>query len=270
MDKIIGFLGVGNMGGALATAVSRALSPNAVLLYDQNKDTLSAKAKLLRATPAASLDELVTRADVLFLGVKPAGLPAVLEAILPTLKGKKTKTLLVSMAAGVAMERIRTLTEAGFPIIRMMPNTPVAVGEGMIQYAASPEATEEDKNLFRVILDRAGVLDELPEDKIDAACALSGSGPAFAAIMAEALADAGVAIGLSRDKAILYAAQMMRGTATLILDGTHPAVLKDAVSSPGGTTIAGVRELERLGLRAAAEAAVAAAYRRALEMKAGK
>ncbi len=270
MDKIIGFLGVGNMGGALATAVSRAVSPNAVLLFDQNQEKLHALAKTTRACPAKDLSELCERSDVLFLGVKPGAIPAVLASILPHLQGKAKRTLLVSMAAGVTIASLRELSGARFPIIRMMPNTPVSVGEGMIQYAASEEATEEDKNLFRILLAKAGVLDELDEDKIDAACALSGSGPAFAAIMAEALADGGVAAGLPRDKAILYAAQMMRGTAALILDGTHPAALKDAVSSPSGTTIAGVRELERLGLRAAAEAAVAAAYRRALEMKAGK
>ncbi len=266
MNHMIGFIGVGNMGSALAGAVSRAVSPSNVLLYDAHTETMQSVAKRLRALPAEDLCSLVDKSDVIFLGVKPQGMASLFQELSPLLAGKTEKPLLISMAAGVPLLRLASL--AGYSrIIRIMPNTPVSVGEGMIQYAAGADVSQSDKNLFVTILDKAGLLDELPEEKIDAACALSGSGPAFAAVFTEALADAGVTVGLTRSQALLYAAQMLRGTATLILEGEHPAVLKDKVTSPAGTTAAGLAALESGAFRAAAEAAVSAAYRRALEMK---
>jgi pyrroline-5-carboxylate reductase len=171
------------------------------------------------------------------------------------------------MAAGVAMADIRGMVGADYPIIRIMPNTPVAVGQGMVLYDHTENVSEEALAAFRDFMGFAGRLDPLPEKLIDAGSAVSGCGPAFACLFMEALADGGVACGLPRAKAMEYAAQMLLGTAALALEsGQHPGQLKDAVCSPGGSTIAGVRALEQGGFRAAAMNAVEEAYYRTLEL----
>jgi pyrroline-5-carboxylate reductase len=186
------------------------------------------------------------------------------------LEQKKGRTVLVSMAAGTSIASIEAIVGTSLPIIRIMPNTPVSVGEGMVLYACNALVTEEEKATFVGALCEGGRLDEIPEDKIDAASALSGCGPAFVYMFAEALADGGVLCGLPRDKALTYAAQTLAGAAEyLMASGEHPGKLKDNVCSPGGTTIAGVHALESAGFRAAAMNAVTAAYRRTLEL-AGK
>jgi pyrroline-5-carboxylate reductase len=171
------------------------------------------------------------------------------------------------MAAGLCIEYFEKTLGITRPIIRIMPNTPCSVGEGMILYSCNSKVTSDIEEEFLNILSCSGKLDKIPEGLIDAASAVSGCGPAFASIFAEALADAAVACGVPRDKALLYSAQMLKGTAELILSGEHPAVLKDKVCSPGGTTIAGVRALEERGMRAAAINAVSEAYQRTLELK---
>ena len=154
------------------------------------------------------------------------------------------------------------------PIIRIMPNTPVAVGEGMILYDANEWVTSEMLDAFSHALSKAGRLDRLPEGSIDAASALSGCGPAFVYLFSESLADGAVECGLSREKANLYAAQTLYGAAKLLLEsGKHPGELKDAVCSPGGTTIAGVHALEEGSFRAATMSAVNAAYQKTLKLK---
>ena len=151
-------------------------------------------------------------------------------------------------------------------MIRIMPNTPVALGAGMILYtlAGVEKNVETD---FLKIFEKAGVFDKIPEDKIDAASALSGCGPAFVYAFAEALADGAVECGVPRDKAGIYAAQTLLGAAEMLKEYGHPADLKDAVCSPGGTTIAGIHALEKAGFRNAAMDAVTAAYKRTLELK---
>ena len=171
------------------------------------------------------------------------------------------------MAAGLCIEYFEKVLGIARPIIRIMPNTPCSVGEGMILYSCNSKINADIEADFLKILSCTGKLDKIPEGLIDAASAVSGCGPAFVAIFAEALADAAVACGIPRDKALLYSAQMIKGTAELILSGEHPAVLKDKVCSPGGTTIAGVRALEEHGMRAAAINAASAAYQRTLELK---
>ena len=148
-----------------------------------------------------------------------------------------------------------------------MPNTPCSVGSGMILYSCNKSITGELEDAFLDVMKNAGVLDKISENLIDAASTVSGCGPAFAFIFAEALADAGVECGLPRDKAILYASQMLKGSAELILQKGSPATLKDNVCSPGGTTIAGVHALESSGFREAAMNAVVSAYQRTLELK---
>ena len=168
--------------------------------------------------------------------------------------------MLVSMAAGLTMEQISAMAGGAYPVIRIMPNTPCAVGAGVVLYDANSLVTSQELSAFTNALSGAGVLDRLEERLIDAGSAVAGCGPAFACLFLEALADGGVACGLPRQKALLYAAQMLEGTARLMLEtGSHPGAMKDAVCSPGGSTIAGVHALERQGLRAAAMDAVIAA-----------
>ena len=171
------------------------------------------------------------------------------------------------MAAGLTMERIAAMAGGEYPVIRIMPNTPCAIGEGIILCDANHAVTAEELDFFTNAMSGAGVLDRLEERLIDAGSAVAGCGPAFAYLFIEALADGGVQIGLPRAMAQRLAAQMLLGSAAMVLEtGEHPGVLKDAVCSPGGTTIAGVAELEKRGFRAAAAQAVVAAYRRNCEL----
>jgi pyrroline-5-carboxylate reductase len=190
------------------------------------------------------------------------------NAISPLVKSiNDSNCIIITMAAGLCIEYFEKVLGIARPIIRIMPNTPCSVGEGMILYSCNSKINADIEADFLKILSCAGKLDKIPEGLIDAASAVSGCGPAFVAIFAEALADAAVACGIPRDKALLYSAQMIKGTAEIILSGEHPAVLKDKVCSPGGTTIAGVRALEEHGMRAAAISAASAAYQRTLELK---
>ncbi|MCD8146036.1 MAG: pyrroline-5-carboxylate reductase, partial [Clostridiales bacterium] len=160
----------------------------------------------------------------------------------------------------LTIARIREMAGGDYPVIRIMPNTPASIGEGMILYAAEG-VTEEERDRFLYNMAAAGRFDALPESLIDAGSAVSGCGPAFVYPFIEALADGAVACGLPRDKAQEYAAQTLVGAAKLVLEsGQHPGALKDAVCSPGGSTIAGVRALEQRGFRSAATEAVVAAY----------
>ncbi len=265
--KKIGFIGCGNMGGALALATAKTVSGEQIFLCDAFKN----KAETLAGKCGAKVTEAKIIADkcaYIFLGVKPQGFEALFEEIGDTLRSRKDEFVLISMAAGVSVSNIESLLNCNASIIRIMPNTPVLSGEGMILYAANENTSEEQIEFFKTIFKAAGTLDELSEDKIDAASALSGCGPAFVYMFAEALADGAVECGLPRDKAMLYAAQTILGSAKLLLEsGKHPGELKDAVCSPGGTTIAGVHALESGSFRAASMDAVKSAYQRTLQLK---
>ena len=194
-----------------------------------------------------------------------AGLFSVLS---PILKKRTEPFVLVSMAAGIAISDLATMADVDCSIIRIMPNTPVSVGEGMILYDANAHTTDEEINGFLQGLAFAGRLDRLPEHLIDAAGSLSGCGPAFVYLFAEALADGGVECGLPRSKAMLYAAQTLMGAAKMLLEtGKHPGELKDAVCSPGGTTIAGIHALEAGAFRGDSMNAVVAAYEKTKKLK---
>ena len=178
-----------------------------------------------------------------------------------------TNSMDMNLSKLQAMEQIRAMAGGEYPVIRVMPNTPVSVGGGMVLYDATEDLSYNEMEQFREAMKAAGALDRIPEKLMDAGSAVSGCGPAFACMFAEALADGGVACGLPRDKALTYAAQMMLGTAQLILQsGQHPGALKDAVCSPGGSTIRGVLELENSGFRGAVSRAVQQAYERTVEL----
>lgn len=264
-----GFIGVGHMGGALAQAAAVMVPPRDLWLANRSAEKAEALARQLGAQTASNA-AIAAECDYVFLGVKPQMMEAMLREIAPVLAGRQTPFVLVSMAAGLTAERIARMAGGDYPVIRIMPNTPVSVGEGLILYACSSAVTEEQLSEFLRVMAKSGRLDPLPEHLMDAGSAVSGCGPAFADLFMEALADGGVACGLPRAKAQLYAAQMLLGSAKLLLEsGEHPGALKDAVCSPGGTTIAGVRALEEGGFRAGAMGAVIAAYEKTLELKKG-
>lgn len=259
----VGFIGTGNMGGALAKAAAK--TSHEIFLSDKSAQKAEALAAEIGAK-AVSVAEAAL-CDYVFLGVKPQVLAQALQELAPVLQLRKTPGVLVSMAAGVSMADIRTMLGFSYPLIRIMPNTPVAVGSGVILYDATEDVSMPQVAGFVDILAQAGLLNRLPEGLIDAGSAVSGCGPAFAAMFMEALADGGVKCGLPRDKAMTYAAQMVLGTAKLLLEtGQHPGQLKDAVCSPGGSTIAGVDALEASAFRGAVMDAVVAAFERTKEL----
>ncbi len=262
----IAFIGTGNMGGALARAVRAALPEAELYLSDRSREKAEALAEEIGAEVLDN-ETAARRADYLFLGVKPQMLGNLAKEIGGVTAARGNAVTLVSMAAGVPIERINNLFGKNVPVIRIMPNTPVSVGKGLVLWCANGTVQPGGKQDFRAMLAKAGVLSELPEGLIDAGCALSGCGPAFVCLFLEAMADGAVTCGLPRAQAMEYAAQTLLGTAALLLDtGKHPGELKDAVCSPAGSTIAGVRALEKGAFRADVMNAVIAAFERTKEL----
>lgn len=256
-----GFIGCGNMGGAIARAVSKAT--NDILLADKSSKAQELAQEL--NCSYGSNEDVINRCECVFLGVKPQMMEAMLTQLRPLLEEKRP--LLITMAAGLEIKQIEAFAAAPLPIIRIMPNTSVNVGKGMIQYCANNMVTEEQIAAFLQDMRFAGRLDALDEKLIDAASALSGCGPAYMYLFIEALADGAVACGIPRAKAMEYAAATMAGAAEMVLTtGQHPGALKDAVCSPGGSTIAGVRALEQNGFRGAVIDCVIAAYNKNKEL----
>lgn len=259
MKKTIGFIGCGNMGAALARAVAKSVDGADILLADLDAAKCEALAEELGAC-VSTAEEIAETAYMIVLGVKPQVMAKTLSPLSRAFAERETPFFFVSMAAGTAIDKITEATGEDYPVIRIMPNIPASVGEGMILWTKN-DVLAEDVAFFRSAFDKAGTLDEIPEGMMDAAAALSGCGPAFASLFVEALADGAVACGVPRDKAQLYAEKTVLGTAAYLMKtGTHPAVLKDAVCSPGGTTIAGVEAMETGGFRAATSSAVIAAF----------
>lgn len=264
---VFGFIGIGNMGGALARAACKGVPGGQVLLSNRTPE----KARLLAeelGCQAADNAAVAERADFIFLGVKPQMMADLLAEIGPALAARQSRFVLVTMAAGLTIRRIQELAGGAYPVIRIMPNTPASIGEGMVLYACGQSVSKDDEALFLESMAGAGRFSPLPEHLIDAGSAVSGCGPAFVDLFIEALADGGVACGLPRAAALEFAAQMVAGSARLVLEsGRHPGALKDAVCSPGGTTIQGVRVLEEAGFRGAVMGAVIAAYEKNADLK---
>ena len=252
-----GFIGCGNMGGAIAKAIFTKTTDLAVT-------DRSGKAKAL-GFPYTSAEDIAQNAERIFLAVKPQMMAGVLEPLKPILQERKP--LLITMAAGLTMERIEAMAGGDLPVIRIMPNTPTAIGMGVIQYCANELVSEEVLSDCLTDMAPCGLLDALDEKLIDAASALSGSGPAYLYVFLEALADGAVACGIPRAKAYEYAAMMIAGSAQLYLQTkTHPGALKDAVCSPGGSTIAGIKALEDGAFRSAVMNCVIATCNRNKEL----
>ena len=260
-----GFIGTGNMGGALARAARKKLPGENILLANRT----AAKAETLAAElGCAAVDNAAAaRADFVFLGVKPYLVAGLMEEISPVLSARTDRFVLVSMAAALTISDLRQRGCGDYPLIRIMPNTPSAIGEGVIFYTCDG-VTEAERQTFLEAMSGAGRLLPLDDHLMDAGSAVAGCGPAFVDLFLEAMADGGVACGLSRPMALECAAQTLIGAAKLMLEtGTHPGALKDAVCSPSGATIQGVRALEKGGLRSAVMEAVIAAYEKSAKMK---
>ncbi len=267
MKLTVGFIGCGNMGGALALACAKSAHLDRLLLSDLFEGTLD---RCAQATGGVKSDNetIVKTSDIIVLAVKPQGYKAVIDEIAPFLSAREKAPLVISIAAGITIAQCKEMGIPAFcPIIRIMPNLPVSVGEGMILYTCSKEVADLEVD-FIELFRAAGRFSQIPEDKIDAASAVSGCGPAFVCLFIEALADGAVACGLGRKDAMTFAEQTLLGTAKQLMEThMHPAMLKDAVCSPGGTTIQGVRALEQNGFRTAAMEAVIAAYEKTLALK---
>ena len=223
-------------------------------------------ARIRGCAVAADNAAAAREAEYVFLCVKPQVMEGVVKELAPVLSDKPD-TVLVSIAAGLQIATLRQWLGLPNPILRIMPNTPASIGMGMLALTGEPDAREEHYQAVETILARAGRVERLAEHQMDAFSAVAGCGPAFVYPFIEALADGGVKVGLPRSQAMVYAAQMVLGSAALVLEsGKHPGQLKDEVCSPGGSTIAGVAALEARALRSAAIEAVEAAYHRNVEL----
>lgn len=258
---LISFIGCGNMGAGMLTALckNQAVTPSDICITEKNPHRLAEIAEKFGCVPAASNEEAVKRSKYIMLCVKPQALPEALSDMMPAIRDclqKGEEKVLVSIAAGTPIEKIRGITGmdgSTLPIVRLLPNLPAAIGQGLIFFAADQAdalpAADELKNLFS----EAGMTVQIPESQMDAAGVMGGCIPAFAYMFIEAMADGAVMSGMARTDAIAYAAQAVKGAAGLVLEGEkHPEQLKDEVCSPAGTTIAGVKALEEHGFRNAA------------------
>lgn len=259
-----GFIGCGNMGGALLKAASSVLKKGEISFFDPCESKALATEKESGAV-YLPFEEVCAESHILFFGVKPNIISGVL------LKAKEyitSETLAVSMAAGFSVCDIEENLGKDKKIIRIMPNTPASVGAGTVLYCTNANVTNDDAEMFLNIMSKAGFTDKIDEKLIDAAAALSGCGPAFVYMFTEALADGAVACGLPREKAVMYAEQTVLGAAKLALESKkHPGELKDAVCSPGGTTIEGVLTLENGSFRGTTASAVIAAFEKTKKLK---
>ncbi len=265
-EKKVGFLGAGNMGEAMIKGLTQVgLVPAAsIAATDARPDRLDQIARQYGIRGSANNRALVAESDVIILAVKPQIMATVLREITPAVDGKK---LIISVAAGVATRTLREHLGKPARLIRVMPNTPALILEGVTAIARADGLEAGDIEIARELFGAVGRVVVLDEDHLDAVTGLSGSGPGYIAIVIEALADGGVKMGLDRATAMTLATQTVLGSAKLILEtGIHPGQLKDMVASPGGTTIAGIAALEDGGIRRTFISAVERATLRSREL----
>lgn len=268
--KTIGFIGAGAMAEAIISGILKRgfAKPDNVWASDTDEARLKLFFDKWGLNTTTNNVELVKKADVVILSVKPFVLKSLLEEISTTVS---TAHLLISIAAGISTGYISSFFHDRVPVIRVMPNTPALLGEGASALAAGEDASPEHMEFAQKLFASVGRAVVVQEQDMDAVTGLSGSGPAYVYLIIEALADAGVKAGLSRQCALDLAAQTMYGAAKMVLEtGEHPAVLKDKVTTPGGTTITGLHIMEKGNLRATVIDAVLAAVERSKEMGAAK
>ncbi len=265
-EKKIGFVGTGKMGSAIihGLTASNLIKPSNIYASDIDETALNGIADKYGITPCTDNNEVVDRSDVIILAVKPQ----ILDTVLLNIKNHvQARHLVMSIAAGIPIQFIAEHLPAGTKIIRIMPNITATVRAAPSALSLGSDVTQEEIQTAKYIFDSVGSTVIVPEDLMDAVTGLSGSGPAFVSIFIEAMTDAGVYCGLDRNTSLTLAAQTVLGSAKMILEtGVHPASLKDMVTSPAGTTIEGIRELEMNSVRAGVMEAVIAAVKRSEEL----
>lgn len=258
----IGLIGVGNMGLALIKGILKSdfIEAEDLILYDPAEEKTKDLEKEFGVIVAKDNIELAQKADIIILAVKPNIYDFVLEEIKAKITDKK---IIITIAPGITINHVKDILKTG-KIVRTIPNTPALIGEGITAISYSQEIHQEDKEFIEKIFKTCGEIVEVEEKLIDAAMAVSSCSPAFVYMFIEALADGGVLLGLPRDIAYKLASKAVTGAGNMVLKtGFHPGQLKDMVTSPGGTTIEGIRILEKNAMRSAVVEAVAAAYQKA-------
>jgi len=263
MYNRIGFIGAGNMGGALIGGAIKSgfLSAQNIFVSDADASKSKFMADKYGVKAVHSNLELVESCEVLIIAVKPHIYGFVLDEIKDFVR---KDMLIITIAAGVAISYVKSFFKQDIKVIRTMPNTPALVGEGMTAITYAPPVEESDVSFVKDLFSSFGIVETLKEEQIDAFTALCSSSPAFVGMFIEAMADAGVLLGLPRNESYIMAAQAIRGSVKMIIEGgKHPAQLKDMVCSPSGNTIEGVRKLEEKGMRSAVMEAVIVAAEKA-------
>lgn len=266
MSKKIGFIGCGNMGGAIVSGIigSGFQKPENVIISEVTEELVDNLKEKFNVQATTDNKEVAKQADVLFLAVKPNMYKKVVDDIKSEITREK---LIITIAAGITIENMEYWIGEGYKIVRTMPNTPALVGQGMAAICANSKVSEEELKYVVDIFSSFGQCVELEEKYFHAVTALSGSSPAYVFMFIEAMADAAVRCGMPRKQAYTYAAQTVMGSAALVLEtGKHPGELKDSVTSPAGTTIEGVAALESNGMRNAVIEAVTASYNKSVSL----
>jgi pyrroline-5-carboxylate reductase len=268
MGETVAILGAGKMGEALMSGLLRSGRPAAELLFTEKHDDRAAALTAEYGVEAVSAAEAAKRADTLVVAVKPQEI----DVLLDELSGSVTPdTLIVSIAAGIPTARFEARLPEGTPVVRVMSNTPALVDEAMSAISAGAHAGGDHLARAEAMLSPVGKVVRVLESQLDAVTALSGSGPAYFFYLVEAMIEAGILLGLPRAVAQDLIIQTAIGSAVMLRDsGEHPVQLREAVTSPGGTTIAAIRTLEDHGVRAALLAALEAARDRSKELAAGQ
>ena len=259
------------MGGAIITAICKSCNPEQITIYDSMQDKTTQLSDLTGCLVAPNAKQAVFGAKYIFLCVKPQVFQDVLRTLLEEMEEDFAEHIIVSIAASIpicSIEEILVEKQKEFPIIRLLPNTPVSTGYGLTLMTGNSRVKDADYAELTTLLASGGLVERTDEHTMEIACPVYSCTPAFGSLFIEGLSDGGVQIGLSRDKAIRYAAQGILGAAALVLQsGQHPGQLKDAVCSPGGTTIVGVTTLEEHGVRYAAAKSIINAYYRMKELE---
>ena len=277
----IGCIGCGMMGGALIKAIAKKVGGDKILLSDGDVEKAKSLALELGANFVTSNAQIIENCSHIILAVKPAFFSSVLEQIKSSYNDRsnseqKNLPVMISIMAGLSIEKIEQMScQAGITgglqnIVRLMPNLPATVNEGMIALCTKDKVSSEfnqEVEFVKEILSCAGKVEQVSEKLMDVVTAVSGSGPAYGFMFIEALADAAVLLGMPRNQAYIYASQTLKGAAQMVLETSeHPAKLKDAVCSPGGTTIQAVKSLEEKGFRSAVISAVESAYNKSVDL----
>lgn len=269
--KGIGMIGVGNMASAIAKAIVKAVPEETLYLANRTANKIESLVEELQAKQVlmeSVASDMLQHCNMIFIGVKPKDITDLFTSFADSLDTSHSITW-ISMASNVSLAELARLTPEHHRWIRIMPNTPVEVGEGFTSYCFdAPNFSETILERFTKLMSASGTLSQVPESLFDTASGLAGCSPAFIFQLIEAMSDAGVAYGLGRDQSIQMAAQAVKGAAAMVLETErHPAQLKDAVTSPGGTTIAGVTTLEAEGFRSAIIKGISAAIEKTRELQ---